>query len=189
MKTCTKCNVEKSESEFYFSKTVGRYIARCKRCFIDGRKEYRKEYKKSHPEMVAAEKRRHYQKHKEEIRKKKRPLDAVYASKRRKVDATYRIKNNLRRLIRQSFQRGGYTKKSRTHAIIGCDFDVFKAHIESQFTDGMSWDLVGRHIHIDHIVPLASASTEEDIYRLNHYTNLCPLWASDNLAKGSKLVT
>jgi hypothetical protein len=30
--------------------------------------------------------------------------------------------------------------------------------------------------HIDHIVPIAFGTTEE-IYLLNHYTNLRPLWA------------
>ena len=41
--------------------------------------------------------------------------------------------------------------------------------------------------HIDHIIPIASAITEEDVIRLNHYTNLRPLWAKDNLAKGAKM--
>jgi hypothetical protein len=31
-----------------------------------------------------------------------------------------------------------------------------------------SWD-------IDHIIPISSAKTKEDIIRLNHYTNLQPL--------------
>lgn len=40
--------------------------------------------------------------------------------------------------------------------------------------------------HLDHIIPLASANTEEDIIKLNHYTNFQPLWAKDNLSKGCK---
>ena len=33
---------------------------------------------------------------------------------------------------------------------------------------------------IDHIIPISSAITEEDIIRLNHYTNLQPLCAYIN---------
>jgi hypothetical protein len=40
--------------------------------------------------------------------------------------------------------------------------------------------------HIDHIKPIALATTEEEVIKLNHYTNLQPLWAKDNLKKGAK---
>ena len=42
--------------------------------------------------------------------------------------------------------------------------------------------------HIDHIVPLATAKTEEQVAKLNHYTNIQPLWAKDNLSKGAKII-
>lgn len=40
--------------------------------------------------------------------------------------------------------------------------------------------------HIDHIKPTSLAKTEEEIYELNNYTNLQPLWAIDSLRKGNK---
>jgi hypothetical protein len=52
----------------------------------------------------------------------------------------------------------------------------------------MSWEKFGKYIHIDHIIPLSSAKTEEEIYKLCHYTNLQPLWAEDNLKKSNKLI-
>ena len=52
----------------------------------------------------------------------------------------------------------------------------------------MSWDNYGDW-HIDHIIPLSSAKTEEEIYKLAHYTNLQPLWAEDNIKKSNKILT
>ena len=72
--------------------------------------------------------------------------------------------------------------------IIGCDWEELKHHIESQFQDGMSWDNWSKDgWHIDHIIPLASATNEDEMYKLNHYTNLQPLWSVDNLHKGNRI--
>jgi len=78
------------------------------------------------------------------------------------------------------------SKSLRTNQIIGADWDTVRDHIVSQFKDGMTWEaFVAGEIHIDHIKPLASATCEEDIIALNHYTNLQPLWCLDNLSKGA----
>ena len=79
-----------------------------------------------------------------------------------------------------------WQKKKRTRELIGCDYDFLKKHIENQFTEGMSWRNQGDW-HIDHIIPLASAKTEEEMIKLAHYSNLQPLWAVDNLRKGDKI--
>jgi hypothetical protein len=62
----------------------------------------------------------------------------------------------------------------------------FKIHIERQFVKGMTWENRGEW-HIDHIIPLATAQNENDVVKLNHHTNLRPMWAKDNLRKSSKL--
>jgi hypothetical protein len=69
--------------------------------------------------------------------------------------------------------------------ILGCTIQEFKLHIEFQFKDGMSWDNRGEW-HIDHIMPLSMAKTEDELVRLNHYKNLRPLWAHENLTKSDK---
>jgi len=60
-------------------------------------------------------------------------------------------------------------------------------HVEQQFTVDMHWDNYGDW-HIDHIVPLSCADTEEELKLLCHYTNLQPLWAVDNLAKSNTYI-
>lgn len=107
---------------------------------------------------------------------------------RRKNDELYVIKCRVSTLIRMKIKQNGYTKQSRTYEILGCSFEDFKLHIERQFAKGMSWDNRDKW-HIDHIIPMATAKTEEDVIRLNHYTNLRPLWAEENLSKSDKIIT
>ena len=90
-------------------------------------------------------------------------------------------------MVNITITNGGYFKKSKTQEILGIDWIGLKEHFERQFTKGMNWENRDRW-HIDHIIPLATAQSEDDIIRLNHYTNLQPLWAADNLSKGSKIL-
>ena len=78
---------------------------------------------------------------------------------------------------------------SGTFKMLGCTPDELRLHLEKQFIDNMSWDNYGRYgWHIDHIIPISSAKTEEEVYKLAHYTNLQPLWAKDNYYKGDKIL-
>lgn len=112
-----------------------------------------------------------------------------YMKKRNKEDKIFKFRNSLRQLIYTSFKRGSfnYKKKSKTEFILGCTIIEFRNYIESKFKRGMSFENYGQW-HLDHIIPLATANTEEDIVRLNHYTNFQPLWAEDNFKKGSKII-
>jgi hypothetical protein len=94
---------------------------------------------------------------------------------------------SFRRLILSSIKRRGYSKNSRTHQILGCSFEDFKLHIEKQFTKNMNWENRGQW-HFDHIYPVSLAKDEEELIKLNHYTNFQPLWAIDNLKKGNKII-
>ena len=104
-------------------------------------------------------------------------------------DICFRLKVNVRNAMVLAFKKNGYRKNSKTNKILGCDWDTLKIHIENLFTEGMSWEMMGEHIHIDHIIPLSSAKTEEDVYKLCHYTNIQPLWAKYNLMKNGKILT
>jgi hypothetical protein len=57
---------------------------------------------------------------------------------------------------------------------------------EKQFTEGMTWFNHGEW-HIDHIYPVSLATDEHHLKKLNHYTNLQPLWAIDNIKKSNKI--
>lgn len=108
-----------------------------------------------------------------------------YQSDRRKKDPLYAFQSRIKSMVANALSRRSYTKRSRTHEILGCSLDEFVAHIERQFLPGMTWD--NRSLwHIDHIVALSTATTEAEVLALNHFTNLRPLWGPDNLKKGAK---
>lgn len=111
----------------------------------------------------------------------------AYLKFRRDNDPLYALGVRVRNRVRNAFLRAGYSKSSGIAEIIGCSFDDLKAHIESLFTGGMSWENRSEW-HIDHIKPLAVATSEEELVALNRYTNLQPLWAKDNLSKGAKIL-
>jgi hypothetical protein len=78
-------------------------------------------------------------------------------------------------------------KKNTTNEIIGCSYEYLKQYLESKFESWMSWDNHGLYNgdfdygwDIDHIVPLSSAKTDEEVIKLNHYTNLQPLCSKVN---------
>lgn len=105
---------------------------------------------------------------------------------RRLTDTLFVLICRMRARIRMALKATGWKKNSRTFQMLGCTPDQLRAHIESQFKDGMSWDRL-REIHIDHKKPVCSARTKRELFRLFHFTNLQPLWAKDNQAKGSKI--
>ena len=108
------------------------------------------------------------------------------------MDPLFKLSASIRSSIGGAFIRGsrGAFNKDKGNAtldILGCSFEFFASHITSQFTEGMTLENYGEW-HLDHIIPLATATTREDVVRLNHYTNFQPLWAKDNLSKGSKIL-
>jgi len=110
---------------------------------------------------------------------------ARYQRERFKDDPSFALRVRARWIVGNAIKRMGYKKGSRTEEIIGCSFEEFKAHIERQFLPGMTWENRGEW-HIDHIVPISSGASESEVLSLNHYTNLRPLWAEDNLKKSNK---
>jgi hypothetical protein len=106
---------------------------------------------------------------------------------RLKTDPLFKLTCNIRSLISSSIKRGYSKKSKKTTEILGCNFEEFKTYIESKFETWMSWEKYGRYNgelnygwDIDHIIPISSAKTEEDVINLNHYTNFQPLCGYTN---------
>ena len=107
--------------------------------------------------------------------------------KKRSGDPLFKLKDSIIGLIYHSIRRNRFKKNSKTEKILGCSYELFKEFIENKFKDGMTWENKGEW-HLDHIIPISSATNEEEIYELNHYTNFQPLWREENISKGNKII-
>lgn len=178
-KNCKNCNKLKTISSFPkdWTRPDG-YSYICKDCTHIKQKEYRLkvDWKKKNRDF--------YWKNREKC-----IADKVrYNRKKLDTDPFFRFKSRIRTAIRASFSRTKKGKKvTKTETILGCSSEFFKLYIENKFSEGMSWN--NMHLwHLDHIIPLSEAKTEEDVIKLCHYTNFQPLWAIDNIRKGAKRI-
>lgn len=196
-KICSKCGECKPASKefFYSSGSRGYLKSICKTCDnkrrADAAAEERKTgkfkdrdamYAKKYQERRADSWKDYYHRNRSELIKK---ASKNYINRYR-TDDLFKMKCKIRTFVGESVRRKGFEKSEKTEQILGISLDGFINHIESRFSEGMTWENRSEW-HIDHIIPLATAKTEEDVIRLNHYTNLRPLWAIDNLRKGAKL--
>lgn len=109
-------------------------------------------------------------------------------------DPAYKARVAMRRrfymAIRNQVYDGWNIRSGAAVRLLGCTMAEFVQHIESLWSDGMTWANWTRDgWHIDHIVPLSAfdLSDADQIKAACHYTNLRPLWATDNLRKGAKV--
>jgi len=205
MKTCTKCSIEKPLNEFSKNKSKkdgkNTYCKKCTQQESAQRRlnnptyakqwhlnnpnwntQYNKQYRINNPDCWKSwpSSNPDYRNH--------------YEGCRRKSNPQFKLTQNIRNLIGGSFKRsleGTYKKSKKTEHILGCTIQEFIEHLQSHFKPGMTLENHGQgedKWNIDHIIPISSAKTEDEIYKLNHYTNLQPLWWNENIIKGKKIL-
>jgi len=209
-KKCIKCGEEKFINQFDKTKnTNDGHIGKCKICVSKYNREYRKKHSKkikeekkiwyyNNLEQQKIKRKERYEKNKEkELAKNKEykknnpekvsDMKKNYHKTRYKNDLIYKIKCDIGKRIRSDIKKGGYAKKSRTYEILGCSYEFFMEYIENKFLKGMSFCNHGKWEY-DHIIPVSYGLTEDEIIKLNHYTNFQPLWRKDNRSKSNKII-
>lgn len=169
MSECIKCKINPKEYRSY-----------CKPCFkIHQREHYLKNKNNKKWYGYNSEYQKQYR---EDNKDKAKEYDKTYKKDRYREDILFRLNNNIRKLILYSLKNKSFVKLKRTEDILGCTFEELKQHLELQFEPWMNWENKGgipkernTNWDIDHIIPISSAQSEEDIIKLNHYTNLRPL--------------
>lgn len=124
---------------------------------------------------------------KEEYKQKIYERQKKYERKQYKTNAQYKLAKLLRSRLKDVIKAGKMNKEESTITLTGCSMKKLKKYLESKFQEGMTWENHGEW-HIDHIKPCSAFDLEnlEEQKKCFHYTNLQPLWAYDNLAKGCK---
>lgn len=159
-------------------------------------KEYSKEYRKLNLNKIKEKNREYYKSNIDKYKKNSKKWHETNKSKvnakfkiRVNCDPLFKLRKNVRALIHHSFKRNktkNFKKQLKTEQLLGCTIAELYNYLASKFTEGMTFENHGQW-HIDHVIPLASATSQSEIEKLCHYTNLQPLWAKDNLSKGANI--
>lgn len=166
---------ERERKQAYYKKNKEKILKRCK-TYREANKEKIADYRKAYFKVNS---KNYYN----------------YISQRRKSDPLFRLNLAYRRSCYRAFQSIGKKKNNKSLKLLGLKtWKELAEHLQAQFYnhpktgEKMTFDNHGFHgWHIDHIIPLSTATTEEEIIKLCHYTNLQPLWAEDNLRKSNKI--
>jgi hypothetical protein len=201
---CKECNRKRGQK--YHSENLEKHSNRTKKYYennIDVEREKRQNWRRNNPDYnkfyyenkkkfvnELNRKWRESNKNKlKEYREINREIINNQSKNRRQTNFIANLSNRVRSRIGKYIKKNKIDKlKNKTFDIVGCTPEFLKEHLGTQFIDGMSWNNRSEW-HIDHIIPLSSAKTEEELYKLCHYSNLQPLWAGDNLSKGNKVFT
>lgn len=145
-------------------------------------KEYMKEYRAKNKEHISLKTKEWQKINKEKINSNRQ----IYLKNKLKNDINFKLQNTIRCRILIALKK--QYKSGSTIQLLGCSIQEARNHLESQFTEGMSWENHGKGItkwNIDHIKPICSFDlTDPENQKICfHYDNLRPLWAIDNLRK------
>jgi len=182
---------------------------------LEKAKETNKKYRLEHKEELKKKKHESYLKNKEEIKQKAKIYRQthkeeirIYKQKnkekisiQKKIARRIWVKNPINKLRCYLASRlwsvlKGNIKSEHTMKLTGCSIEFLKTHLEKQFVKGMKWSNWGtgyngkgmQEWHIDHIIPCSSFDLRipEQQFACFNYTNLRPLWATENLERPRK---
>lgn len=164
----------------------------------ENKKYFRDRYRKEKNEILKKQKEyaaKHREERKEYLKKyyiRNRERLRIQAKQRQrerlKNDNIYKLKRQTRLMIWRSFNCKGKKKNNHAEDVLGCTLDEFIVHLKRTWLDKYKKEWKGQPCHIDHIIPLATAKTEEDVIKLCHYKNLRLLTPIDNIEKRDKII-
>ena len=166
MKKCSRCLIEKNENEFY-KKANNKKTGLEPSCI-----ECKKKYNLITKEKRAIIQKLYYNNNRDKVNKYRNS----YHKQRKTLDKKFKLQYNVSSLIRNSLKCKGYKKNSKTTQLLGTSISEFLKYLGPKPTQSCQ---------LDHICPCAQAQNEEELIKLQHYTNFRWLEAEDNLEKSN----
>lgn len=154
--------------------------------FYAGKKHGKDIYLEKEELQARIEKRdAYYAKWREQNRERRRDINAKYAKKfrtkkTRKSDPLYHHIRDIRKATVYAYKTGKH------YDFLGCSGVELRQHLENMFSDGMNHENFGEW-EIDHIIPLSSCKSPEEVKLMASVKNLQPLWKKENAAKRDKI--
>jgi len=145
-------------------------------------KEYNKKYRKENRESIKKKE----QKYREKNRERLREYSNNWSREKLKTDSLFKLRSSIRTNIGNSLIKRGYTKENKTYNMLKCDYNFFMEWINGIASNGHQYGF--GDLHLDHVIPISLAETEDELYLLNHYSNFQLLSADENLSKGNRYV-
>ena len=155
-KRCTKCEIEKSFSEFYPNvRTSDGKQSQCRKC----NNKQSLQWKQNNSEIV-------------------KKCGREYQNDRYANDMNFKLAKNLRNRLRKALLRQLTSKNDKTEDLLGISYSEFRNYVEFLMTNDMDWD----NIELDHVRPLSSFDLKdiEQLKEASHYSNIQPLLQKDN---------
>jgi hypothetical protein len=184
-------NIELAKRHKYYVEHKEEFLAKCKQYKQENsawKKAYDKQYAQDNKDKIYEYKRQHKLQNWDHYNE----LNRINSKRRKQEDIQYKLATNLRSRVRTALK---YNKKAdHSLALVGCTLGELKQWLESQFTDGMSWDNWGKpeigktRWNIDHSIPvtwfdLSDPNQQRECF---NYKNLQPMWWWENIKKSNK---
>ncbi len=189
-KICNKCGVEKTLDSFEFRKDKNNYRSTCKEC----RNKQKREKYQLNKDFINQKRREKYNINKDEINQNRREHynenKDEYNTKRRNRnnDPMSRLRIQLMHSINKAYERKGFVRDESYEEILGYPIDnvidyllvTYKSNYKKEWDGILKFD-------IDHIVPIWTAKTEDELKKLCKRGNLQLLTKEENHRKGGKM--
>jgi hypothetical protein len=197
MKKCTKCGIEKDESEFHkHARRKDGYNNVCKIC----RKLYdNKEIKREYDKQWYINHKKEKNEYSKEWEIENKEYRRKYKRERRKNNLCIKLRSNVSRAILANLKKEyGSKRGSSILKYLSYSIEELKQHLENQFEDWMSWENYGGNAleerktwWIDHIIPQSllpyDSMEHPNFQKCWALENLRPLEKKQNISKGNKI--
>jgi len=112
-----------------------------------------------------------------------------YRRERYEKDLGYKLEILYRNRVRFFIKSGIKNGKEKYEELLGCSWETLRIWLESNFTEGISWENYGTVWHIDHTMPCSifDFTIEENRRLCFNWSNLAPMLGEENLSKSDKL--